>query len=309
MKRSSVLFTLATLAMVTGCVPEEKYRAAKMEADQYRGQLADSQSNISSAQAKADALQKQLDALNANSGNAVGLVNNLQQQLAAKQAELDELNRRYQDAVSKADTAGALPAPLTNELSSLAAANPDLIEFDEARGIVKFKSDVTFNLGDATIKPGAKDVLDKFATILNSPAAANYELLVAGHTDSQPVSNPATIAKGNKNNWYLSAHRAISVGEVLIAAKVNPQRIGVVGYADQHPVASNGTEAGRAMNRRVEVLILPTQVHETAPIEPPAAEKPVMQTKDAMPQSKDAMPAPMKTPSAAPQGKDAMPMK
>ncbi|MGN6726085.1 MAG: OmpA family protein [Tepidisphaeraceae bacterium] len=308
MKRSSVLLTFATLAMVTGCVPEEKYRAAKMEADQYRGQLSDAQANISSAQAKADALQKQLDALNANSGNAVGLVNNLQQQLASKQSELDELNRRYQEAIAKAGTAGALPAPLTNELSSLAAANPDLIEFDSGRGIVKFKSDVTFNLGDATIKPGAKDVLDKFASILNSPEASKYELLVAGHTDSQPVSNPATIAKGHKNNWYLSAHRAISVGEVLINDKVNPQRIGVVGYADQHPIASNGTEAGRAANRRVEVLILPTQVTASEPVEAapaPSKAKPA-QTKDAMPQGKDAMPAAPMRP-AAPQGKDAMP--
>ena len=63
------------------------------------------------AQQKADALQKQLDALNANSGNAVGLVNNLQQQLAGKQSELDELNRRYAEATlaagQVAPTAGA----------------------------------------------------------------------------------------------------------------------------------------------------------------------------------------------------------
>jgi chemotaxis protein MotB len=270
MKRSLILGSVIALA-AAGCVPEEKYRAAKMEAENYRQQLSGAQVDVASAQQKADALQKQLDALNANSGNAIGLVNNLQQQLAGKQSELDELNRRYAEAIAKAGAAGALPAPLTNELSSLAAANPDVISFDEKRGIIKFKSDVTFDLGDATLKPAAKEVLSKFATILNSGAASQYELLVAGHTDSQPVSNPNTIQKGHKNNWYLSAHRAITVGEDLVSQKVSPSRIGVVGYADQHPVASNGTDAGRAQNRRVEVLILPTKAASTQPSEVPAA--------------------------------------
>ncbi|HEX8322452.1 MAG TPA: OmpA family protein [Tepidisphaeraceae bacterium] len=283
MKRSSILGSLVLVA-AAGCVPEEKYRAAKMEAENYRQQLAGAQVDVASAQQRADTLQKQLEALNANSGNATGLVNNLQMQLAGKQSELDELNRRYAEAIAKAGSAAALPAPLTNELSSLAAANPDLIEFDAGRGIVKFKSDLTFDLGDATVKPAARTVLEKFAAILNSPAAAPYELLVAGHTDATPVSNPVTVQKGHKNNWYLSAHRAITVGEALVGQKVNAQRVGVVGYADQRPVASNGTDSGRAQNRRVEVLILPTQVRiattqEAAPAA--AAPRKPEQTKDA----------------------------
>lgn len=272
MKRSLMIGTLVLAA--AGCVPEEKYRAAKMEAENYQGQLNSAQTATTAAQQKADALQRQLDAMNANSGNAVGLVNNLQQQLAAKQADLDEANRRYAEAMAKVGSMSVLPAPLTSELSNLASQNPDLVEFDQGRGTVKFKSDLTFDVGQTTVKPDAKTVLQKFATILNSQAAAPYELLIAGHTDSQPVSNAATIKAGNLDNWYLSAHRAIAVKSVLTGEHVNPQRIGVVGYADQHPVASNGTEPGRAANRRVEVLILPTQVSTTQPSESPAPTAP-----------------------------------
>jgi hypothetical protein len=71
----------------------------------------------------------------------------------------------------------------------------------------------------------------------------------------------ATIRSGHKDNWYLSAHRAISVSEALQKDGVNPARLGVMGYADQHPIADNSTTGGRAQNRRVEVLILPTQIH------------------------------------------------
>jgi chemotaxis protein MotB len=126
--------------------------------------------------------------------------------------------------------------------------------------MLKFKSDVTFSLGSAELTAKARDVIDRFAKILNSPSARGYELLVAGHTDNTKVSNPATIKAGHKDNWYLSAHRAISVAEQMMKQGVNSDRLGVVGYADKRPVASNSTAAGRAQNRRVEVLILPAQV-------------------------------------------------
>jgi chemotaxis protein MotB len=157
-----------------------------------------------------------------------------------------------------------LPEPLSNALSAFAAQNPDLVEFDASRGVVKFKSDVTFPVGNATVTPKAKEVLGRFASILNSAGADGYELLVAGHTDSTPVTNPTTIRSGNPDNWYLSAHRAISVGRELIMDGVSSSRMGVVGYADKRPVASNSTESGKAQNRRVEVLILPTTVHAPA---------------------------------------------
>ena len=268
-KRSLIVGGLSLVA-AAGCVPEEKYRAAKAEAEQYRQQMANAQVDITAAQQKADALQKALDTQITNGGGATALVDNLNKQLAGKQSEIDALNARYTEAIAKLGAAQALPAPLANELAGLAASNPDLVDFDAGRGIIKFKSDLTFDVGDATLKPAAKDVLTKFAGILNSGLASQYELLVAGHTDAQPVSNPATIQRGHKDNWYLSAHRAITVGEALVSQKVNAGRLGVVGYADQRPVASNGTDAGRAQNRRVEVLILPTQVKAGAATQPSA---------------------------------------
>jgi chemotaxis protein MotB len=83
--------------------------------------------------------------------------------------------------------------------------------------------------------------------------------MVAGHTDATPVQRANTIKAGHVDNWYLSAHRAIAVGKCLQHCKVSPGRLAMVGYADQHPVASNITEAGRAKNRRVELLIMPSK--------------------------------------------------
>lgn len=280
MKRFLSMAGLVSFAMLTGCVPIEKYNALKMENRTLEEGLSTARAESGEQRARADALDAQLRSKNATGGDMAGLVNNLNERLAAKQSELDELNKRYAEAIAKAGQAGALPQPLTDELAKFAADNPDLVTFEN--GIVKFKSDVTFDVGDATLKPKGKEVIAKFAAILNSPNAKGYELLVAGHTDATPVNNPATIQKGHKNNWYLSAHRAISVADELMKEKVGSQRLGVVGYADQRPVASNATEKGKEANRRVEVLILPTQVRTTPAASPttPAA-KPPSGNKDA----------------------------
>lgn len=250
----------AVMVALSGCVSQEKYNALKLDRDGLAEQLGKAQNEASTARAEADSYKNQLSALMGQGGNLQGLVTNLQQQNSNLQSQLDDLNRRYADAMGRVGTGTALPPALSNELSAFAAQNPDLVEFDAARGIVKFKSDVTFAPGDATLEPKARDVINRFASILNSPAAMGYELMVAGHTDNTRVVNSRTIQAGHKDNWYLSAHRAISVAQELISQGTGAQRLGVVGYADQRPIASNASESGKAQNRRVEVLILPTTV-------------------------------------------------
>ena len=258
------LFTFAALSLLTiGCVSQEKYNALKMDRDRYAEQLGQAQNEASSARSEADAYKNQLASLGSVTGGKDAMVLNLTNQNAELQRQVDELNRRYSDAVSKVGGGTALPAALSNELSEFARQNPDLVDFDSGRGIVKFKSDVTFAPGSAEVTAKAKEAIARFAQILNSPAASGYELMVAGHTDNTNVVNPATIQAGHKNNWYLSAHRAISVGNELMAHNISTQRLAVTGYADQRPIASNGSESGKEKNRRVEVLILPTQIKGT----------------------------------------------
>ena len=259
------LFALFGVTL-TGCVSQDQYSALKLERDRIAEQLVTAQREASTSKSAADAYKQQLDALASNGNTQLGLVNNLTAENATLKQQLDDINRRYQEALNRPMNAPAALDPVTtNELTKFAQQNPDLVDFDSARGIVKFKSDVTFSVGDATITAKAKEAIDRFAKILNSAGASQYELLVAGHTDSTPVHNQATIAAGHKDNWYLSAHRAISVGNELMKNGVSSARLGVVGYADQRPAASNSSESGKAANRRVEVLILPTTVKNANP--------------------------------------------
>lgn len=105
-------------------------------------------------------------------------------------------------------------------------------------------NDVSFSTGSATIKPELRAVLDPFAESLkNDP---NVRLSIVGHTDntgSDAINNP------------LSLERAHSVRDYLSTRGVAASRIETAGHGEREPVADNGSEAGRAKNRRVELFL------------------------------------------------------
>jgi chemotaxis protein MotB len=149
-----------------------------------------------------------------------------------------------------------LPEPLHNALKAFADEHPSLVTYDAARGIVKWKSDLLFALGSDVVKETSLDPLREFTQVLNSPAAADFEVAVVGHTDNRPISRAETKQK-HPTNWHLSAHRAISVGSALQKFNYAPDRIGVMGYGEFRPVASNSGEDGQSQNRRVDVYLIP----------------------------------------------------
>jgi chemotaxis protein MotB len=248
---------LSTISL-TGCISTEKYNAMRMEKDQLAEQLGQAQADASAARSAESAWKGQYDNLIRNGNDMQKMYGLTLEEKSELQAQNAMLQSKLQDALNREPTVINLPAPLAHELSNLAAQEPDVLEFDSVRGIIKFKSDVTFGAGSADLTPQARQAIGKFARILNSSVAQNYDFLVEGHTDNVPVSNPATIKRGHIDNWHLSSHRAISVGKELMVQRVASSRLGVVGYADQRPAASNATSAGQAKNRRVEVRILPT---------------------------------------------------
>jgi chemotaxis protein MotB len=276
----TLLSTGAVGLLLAGCVPVETYQAERLKADQLAEQLSHSQSEASEANARAEQLQKQLAMLNNNSATGTAMIANYVSQIADLQKQNDLWQEKYNQVMGMvASNPGAPDKPaldptLDGELRQFASQNPDLVDFDSARGIVKFKSDVTFAVGDATVTPKVKEVISRFASILNAGGANGYELLVAGHTDSTPVTNPITQKHGHFDNWYLSAHRAIAVGEELVKDGVSSKRMGMVGYADKHPIASNASESGKSQNRRVEVLILPTTIHSSVGVADASEPKP-----------------------------------
>jgi chemotaxis protein MotB len=106
-----------------------------------------------------------------------------------------------------------------------------------------------FDSGIAEIKPSVMPVLDQIVQVVRS---GTENVRVEGHTDNVPIHNDLYAS-----NWELSIARALSVVRYIrnIYPEIDPQRLRPVGCAEFHPVSSNDTEEGRAVNRRVEIYI------------------------------------------------------
>ena len=107
-----------------------------------------------------------------------------------------------------------------------------------------------FSTGDAQIRPEAEPLLDKLAGILKK---IPNQLAVEGHTDNRPINTPKF-----PSNWELSVHRATALVRYLVEkTHIDPARFAAAGYGEFAPLASNDEEAGRRLNRRVDIVIKP----------------------------------------------------
>ncbi len=105
-----------------------------------------------------------------------------------------------------------------------------------------------FDSGSATLQPAGSPLLEEISHLLN--VDQKHPITVEGNTDNQPIHSSQF-----PSNWELSTDRATTVVRYLIAHGVQDQRLSAAGSADLHPLASNFTAAGRARNRRVDIVL------------------------------------------------------
>jgi outer membrane protein OmpA-like peptidoglycan-associated protein len=111
--------------------------------------------------------------------------------------------------------------------------------------IVKFESGILFDVDQYALKTNARTNIENLSTSLKNNLETN--ILIVGHTD----------ATGSENyNLRLSERRAASVRSYIISQGISPIRLSTEGRGESEAIASNETEAGRALNRRVEIVIV-----------------------------------------------------
>jgi flagellar motor protein MotB len=119
----------------------------------------------------------------------------------------------------------------------------------EGDGIrLKIPNSILFPTGTVDVDNRGLSVLRALVPILSS---GDFAIAVEGHTDGSRGGHSDKFA----SDWELSANRATTIVRFLIDAGIAPKRLEAVGYADTRPIADNSTEAGRAANRRVALLL------------------------------------------------------
>jgi len=214
---------------------------AQAESDMARAQAAKAQADSDASRARTDASDAQAAAAKAKSDMADSQASSATA-LSAAQADADQSRADKLTAQQAAQQAEADKAAMRTRLS--AQLNSILQTRDSARGLIVSMSDVLFDTGKYSLKPGAREKLAKVAGILLAYPGLNIE--VGGYTDN---------VGGDAMNQTLSENRAGSVRDYLVQQGVSTSSVSSRGFGNALPVASNESSAGRQQNRRVELLV------------------------------------------------------
>ncbi len=249
--------------------------AAEGERERYKGLYEGIGSGASEAQGRANELSGQLDAEKRLTNRALAQVEVLNQQigalrrqLAALEAALDATEKRDKESQARiADLGQRLNVALAQRVQELSRYRSEF--FGRLRAILGnrpdirivgdrfvFQSEVFFDTGKATLdKPEGRAELDALAGALHElekkiPGEIAWVLRVDGHTDVRPINSPQF-----RNNWELSAGRAISVVQYLIGKGISPQHLVAAGFGEYQPIDPEKNEEAFTRNRRIELKL------------------------------------------------------
>jgi outer membrane protein OmpA-like peptidoglycan-associated protein len=214
---------------------------AQAESDTAEAQAAKAQAESDAASARNAATDAQAATARAQSDNAANQASSATA-LSAAQADADQSRRDTLTAQQATQQAEADKAAMRTRLSL--QLNAILQTRETARGLIVSMSDVLFDTGKFSLKPGAREKLAKVAGILLAYPGLNIE--VGGYTDNVGTDDM---------NQTLSENRAGSVRDYLVQQGVLANSVSSRGFGNTLPVASNDNSAGRQQNRRVELLV------------------------------------------------------
>lgn len=205
---------------------------------------------------RADALQQKLDDAEKERAALADKADELSSTLEAKEAELKRLTATYE----------ALEDKMKEEIKK------GDIRLSQSGGRIQVDlvDKILFDSAKAEVTPRGAEVLARLGAVLAS--MEERQIQVSGHTDDSPITLPDLQAKF-PSNWELSAARAVNVVRFLAeSAKVPPGRLIAAGHGQYHPIATNATPKGRALNRRIELLLLPAlEARKAGPLPAPDA--------------------------------------
>jgi outer membrane protein OmpA-like peptidoglycan-associated protein len=219
-------------------------RLALLEAERAKEAAAAAQQQSLAAQQQSLAAQKQAEELKKQAEDArlqaESAQRDAEQARAAQQAAFEQTSAAMKRAEQATQERDALARQLESSLNSI------LETTRSARGLVVNLGDVLFDLGQATLRPEARERLSRLSGVLLAYPGP-YSLEFEGHTDS---------TGSDELNNRLSDARASAVRDYVIGAGVRGDRVvGTRGFGKANPVASNDTADGRQRNRRVEIVI------------------------------------------------------
>ena len=219
---------------------KDKFYKCTQEKDKYKTRLEALQDNNKTLQ---DALEK---CVNLNQQGNVNISKLLEEiNKSNKYINMLIVENKKKDSINK-----VLSSRITRSLKDVDTEDLD-VKVKKGVVFISLSDKMMFKSGSTEINKDADAVLLKLAKIIND--YSDYEVLIEGNTDNVPIKTACM-----KDNWDLSALRATAIARKLQTDfGVDPARLTAGGRGEWTPKASNDTPAGRSLNRRTEIILLP----------------------------------------------------
>ncbi|RKY07709.1 MAG: hypothetical protein DRP56_05265 [Planctomycetota bacterium] len=190
---------------------------------------------------------------------------NWKKKYSALDVEHQNIKGLYENCVASLDSTAAERAKMSQELEALkkqlqqgksasdATGFKGDVKVDQNAGTitVTLPNSILFSSGKATLKSSTNSDLDHIYGVLRQRYSGK-KVDVVGHTDTDPIRRTKNLWK---DNWDLSSGRALTVLRYMVGKGVSPKDIRGVACGQSRPIASNANAAGKAKNRRVEIVV------------------------------------------------------
>jgi len=259
---SSIILGALTL---TSCVSKKKYAELETNYKSLQTDFNRSQIDLGSCTTRVQSLEDMLaQERTTNQGlkkTLTTLQNSLDKSITQGNVNISKLvdeinasNKYIQHLVNTKNKSDSLNVVLTNNLTrSLSREELKDVDIQVLKGVVyiSLADNMLYKSGSYEISERAGETLSKVAKIIND--YKDYEVLIEGNTDNVPIRR-----ENIRNNWDLSTLRASSVVQALQNQYgVNPSRMTAGGRGEYNPISDNATDAGKARNRRTQIIITP----------------------------------------------------
>jgi chemotaxis protein MotB len=233
----SLFICAATVVAFSSCGGGKKLEAANAQITQLQANNSQLNSSLSASKQQVSDLTTANASLTDQLGSCKRNAQATSDKLRQTQAVIQEERNKMQKVKEKLDAA-------------LADFESKGVQVYSKDGIlhVEMTDKLLYKTGSATLSKDGKEALQHLAEVLNG--YPNLEVIVLGNTDS-------ILFKKGSDNWTLSTERANGVVRVLRDANVDPVRLTAAGKGRYNPIADNGTEEGRARNRRTDIILNP----------------------------------------------------
>ncbi len=233
------LTSVLSFLLLCSCVSNSTHDELQNEHSALEKEYNDAKAKVDELETLVAQLEQELGKASANKKSMANSIQHMKDALKKESERKQEVEKRLAEF-----------RKLISRFKTLTDAGELSIQIKDGRMVVVLPSDVLFKSGSASLSPKGVDTIEKVAKVLLTIKGKQFQ--IEGHTDNVPIRSPKY-----PSNWELASARALTVLKIMKNAGLPENTISAASFADTKPVSENDNKEGRALNRRIDVVVIP----------------------------------------------------